>query len=320
MSKLKSFFLRSPVVRSLSDRSKRTVLPGFQGLSVYEVGTFFFKELGNTNLNDRSAAATYNFLMAIPPTMLFLFSLVPYLPLKDVQETINYAIFLITPSRNVQQSITKVVDDFMNNERRGLLSFGIILTLFFSSNGMMGLMRTFDRELETLYIERSGLKRRWTALKLTLMLLIVAVVTLIALVIQSSALNNYILKIFDNTVVVRLVSLSILVTLIFCSISIVYKYGPSLTNKFRFVSPGSVAATILIVLATAFFFFLVDNFLNYNKIYGPIGTLLAFMIWIRIGTLIILIGYELNVSILLTKARIDSKIATQRNNKPLTNN
>jgi len=285
--------------------SKRAVLPGFQGLSLHDVGKFFFRELFNTKMNDRSAAATYNFLMAIPPTMLFLFSLVPYLPLTDVQETIKYAIFIITPTSNLQNSLTKVVDDFMNNERRDLLSFGIILTLFFSSNGMMGLMRTFDRELHEFYIERSGLKRRWTALKLTVMLIIVAILTLVALIIQSSALNDFILSIYDNTIIVRLISFLILVTLIFSSISLVYKYGPSLTNKFKFVSPGSVAATILIILATAVFFFLVNNFLNYNKVYGPIGSLIAFMVWIRINTLIILIGYELNVSILITRTKKD---------------
>lgn len=307
MYRIKNFIYNLGVVQYLLQLSKRAVLPGFEGLSLFDVGSFFFREIGNVNINDRSAAATYNFLMAIPPTMLFLFSLVPYLPLDDVQQTIQYTIFIITPSSSIQESFAHIVDDFMNKERRDLLSFGIILTLFFSSNGMMGLMRTFDRELDNIYIERSGLKRRWTALKLTVMLLVVVVITLAALIIQSSALNHVILQVFDNTVIVRLISLLIITCLIFFSISIVYKYGPSLTNKFRFVSPGSVAATVLIVLATAVFFFLVDNFLNYNKVYGPIGSLIAFMIWIRINTLIILLGYELNVSILITKKKNEAQ-------------
>jgi membrane protein len=307
MSKIKTTILKSLPARSLNAFAKRTVLPGSGGLSVKEVAGFFFKQVRNTKLNERSAAATYNFVMALPPTLLFLFSLVPFLPLDGVQETINYAIFIITPSRNVQNSITQVVDDFMNNERRDLLSFGIILTIFFSSNGMMGLMRSFDRSHD-MYVKRTGLKRRWTAIKLTLMLIVVAVISIAVLVIQSSALNDLILKLYDNVITVKLLSFAIVVAIIFFSICIIYTYGPSLKDKFDFMSPGAFFATTLIVLATAVFFFLVDNFLNYNKVYGPIGTIIAFMVWIRINTLIILLGYELNVSIIMGKTEQEKKL------------
>ena len=121
--------------------------PGFQGLSLFEVGKVFFREVKHNRLNERSAAVTYNFVMAIPPTLLFLFSLVPYLPLENVQDTILDTLALITPNERIYSNVTGVVMDFMTNERTDLLSFGILLTLFFSSNGMMGLMRAFDRSL-----------------------------------------------------------------------------------------------------------------------------------------------------------------------------
>ena len=307
MSKFKTAIFRSAPVRSLHTFAKRTILPGAEGLTIKEVAGFFFKQVGNTKLNERSAAATYNFLMALPPTLLFLFSLVPYLPLEGVQETINYAIFIITPSVTVQKRITGVINDFMDKERRDLLSFGIVLTIFFSSNGMMGLMRSFDKS-NHLYVERTGLKRRWTAIKLTLMLIIVAIISLTALIIQSSAINSWILKLYDNVILVKVFSFLILVIVIFFSICIIYKYGPSLTDRFHFISPGAFFSTFLIVLATSIFFFLVDNFLNYNKVYGPIGTLIAFMVWIRINTLIILLGYELNVSIIIGKTEQEKKL------------
>src|SRR5690606_32368079 len=290
------------LVQSIRSFAERTVLPGSFGLTISEVSVFFFKQVSNTQLNDRSAAATFNFLMALPPTLLFLFSLIPYLPLDDVQQTIRYAIFIITPSQNIQESITGVIDDFMDNERRDLLSFGVILTLFFSSNGMMGLMRSFDR-MQDMYVERTGLKRRWTALKLTVMLLIVAIISIAALILQSRALNGIILQFYDNIALVKIISFLILVAVIFFSICIIYKYGPSLRDRFRFISPGAFFATFLIIIATALFFFLVDNFLNYNKVYGPIGTLIAFMVWIRINTLVLLLGFELNVSILMGKTK-----------------
>jgi membrane protein len=215
-----------------------------------------------------------------------------------VQETILNTIRLVAPNPNIYNSVSKVVVDFMNTPRRDLLSFGVLMTLYFSSNGMMGLMRTFDRGLP-IYVKRNAFKRRWTAIKLTVILICVAIISLAASIIQTEAVNGLLLKIFNNVIVIKMLSLLILVSLIFFTVSIIYTYGPSLTRRFKFISPGSVFATIVIVLATAVFFFMVNNFLNYNKVYGSIGTLIAFMVWVWLNTMVILLGYELNLSILM---------------------
>ena len=301
MTRLELAIYRSAPFRKVFAIARRSFPPGFEGLSLFAAGKIFFKEVKSTKVNERGAAVTYNFLMAIPPTLLFLFSLVPYLPLGDVQQTIIDTIQLVTPSSEVRSSLEAVVREFMNNERRDILSFGILLTIYFSSNGMMGLMRTFDRSVPV-YVKRSKLKRRWVALKLTFMLICVAIISLGLFIIQTSAVNDLLLRIFDSIYAVKMASLLIVVAIIFCSISIIYTYGPSLTNRFKFISPGSVLATRACVIATFVFFYLVNNFINYNKVYGSIGTLIAFMVWMWLNTMVILLGYELNVSILLGKA------------------
>jgi len=300
MTRLQAGILNLPPIRLIANWAKGVVLPGFQGVSLFDVSKFFYKEVTNTKINVRASAVTYNFLMAIPPTLLFLFSLIPYLPLGDVQVTILDTLKLLALPPAIYKSLSGLIIDFMNTQRRDLLSYGILLTLFFSSNGMMGLMNSFDRAT-TIHIQRSGLKRRWTAIKLTIMLICVAIISLAALILQSEALNGIILSVFNNVIVVKLVSMLILIGLIFCMISLVYTYGPSLVHKFSFVSPGSVFATILSVITTVVFFFLVNNFINYNKVYGSIGTLMAFMVWVWLNTMVILLGFELNVSILLGK-------------------
>lgn len=300
MTKFEKILLNLPFVKFIFRCAQGITLPGFDGLNLYEVGSFFFKEIGNTSMNVRAAAVTYNFLMAIPPTLLFLFSLVPYLPLDDVQQTIYNTIYLITPNPNVRYSLNNIVTDFMKNERRDLLSFGILLTIFFSSNGMMGLMRSFDRQ-SNVYVKRNGWKRRWTALKLTFMLICVVILALAAFIIQSNAVNDFLEKIFHGVMAIKTLSFVLVTVALFSSISLIYTYGPSLTHRFRFISPGSVFATILSIIATTVFFFLVNNFINYNKVYGPIGTLIAFMVWMWLNTTVILIGYELNISIMLGK-------------------
>lgn len=300
MTKLEWAILNWAPVRITRDLAKKVKMPGADGLSLYEIGDFFFRELKNTKLNIRCAAVTYNFLMAIPPTLLVVFSLVPYLPLKDVQQTILSTLLLVTPNEKAYQGISSIIIDFMNKEQTGVLSFGILFTLFFSSNGMMGLINTFEKSLPV-YVKRNGFKKRWTAIKLTVMLIIVAILSLAVFIIQAEALNDILLRIFDNVAVLRIVSLILVSLIIFCMISVIYTYGPSLTQRFKFVSVGSVFATIMSIITTTVFFFLVNNFLHYNKVYGSIGTLMAFMVWMWLNTLVIILGYELNVSILLGK-------------------
>ncbi|HLO69748.1 MAG TPA: YihY/virulence factor BrkB family protein [Flavipsychrobacter sp.] len=312
MTRLEAAILKLPPVKVISNWAKRVVLPGFQGVSLFDVAGFFVKEVSNTKINVRAAAVTYNFLMAIPPTLLFLFSLIPYLPLGDVEVTMLDTLKLLALPPAIYKSLSGLIIDFMNTERKDLLSYGILLTLFFSSNGMMGLMNSFDRAT-TIHIQRSGLKRRWTAIKLTVMLICVAVISLAALILQSEALNGLILSVFNNVIVVKLLSMLILISLIFTMISLIYTYGPSLVHKFSFVSPGSVFATVLSVITTVVFFFLVNNFINYNKVYGSIGTLMAFMVWVWLNTMVILLGFELNVSILLGKFSNNEVKAKQHN-------
>lgn len=274
--------------------------PGVKEISIYDVGRFFVHEVQENKLQIQAAAVTYNFLLAIPPFMLFLTSLVPFLQLENVEETLLLAIRLVTPNEALYQNLSSVIMDFMNNQRGEILSFGLLMTLYVSSNGIMALLHSFERSLPV-YVKRGGVARRWTAIKLTVMLCLVLIMTLVTLIIQAKSVNVYLLMLFNNTVVVRLVSIAIVICLILVAISSIYTYGPRLSSRMKFVSPGSAFATFLIVLTSAVFFFLVNNFIQYNKVYGSLGTLMAFMIWIWLNTFVILIGYELNISILLAK-------------------
>ncbi len=300
MTKLEKTILEIKPVRVFFRFLNSIYPPGFEGLSLFYVCRFFFKELGNSKVNERAAAVTYNFLMAIPPTMMFLFSLVPYLPLQNVQHTILDTINIITPNADVRRSISRLIIDFMHRKHKDILSVGILLTLYFSSNGMMGLIRSFDRD-HSVYVKRNSFKRRWTAIKLTFMLILALILAIAVLIIQSNAINKYLESWFNTVALIKWLSILFVISFDFFTISMIYKFGPSLTNQSKFVSAGSVFATIGSLLTTTIFFFAVNHFLNYNKVYGPIGTLIAFMGWVWLTTMVILLGYELNVSILLGK-------------------
>lgn len=307
MSEKRSSVFRWPIVRKTLRLANKIILPGEKKLSVYDVGKYLTLEITYLQIQERAAAVTFNFLMAMPPTLLFLFSLVPYLPLQNSEQVVLGAIRQITPNAKIYHSVSAVVKDFIHTRHRDILSIGILMTLLYSSNGMMGLMKTFDKSFSlyskdiSIYKQRGSVRRRWTAIKLTAMVLALCVVMLFVLVIQNKTLNRRLLTVFHHHWAIQSVSFLILVIVIFVAISIIYKYGPSLTHRFRFFSAGAIFATVASVAGTAVFFFLVNHFLNYSKVYGPIGSLIAFMVWVWFNTLIILLGYELNVSILLGK-------------------
>jgi membrane protein len=301
MTRLESLVANSVPVKIMTNWTRKVIVPGADRLSLFEIGKFFFTELRNAKLNVRCAAVTYNFLMAIPPTMLFFFSLVPYLPLKGVQKTILETLKLIVPNEKIYYTLRTVVVDFMNHQHGDILSIGILFTLFYSSNGIMGLIRSFEKSHLSMHVERSGLKKRWVAIKLTIMLMGVVLLSIVALIIQRNDINQLLKNVFGAVALVKIISLIIVLLMVFSTIAMIYKYGPSYKEQVKFVSVGAVFATIVCILSTFVFFFLVNNFINYNKVYGSIGTLMAFMAWMWLNTFIILIGYELNVSILQGK-------------------
>src|SRR6476620_5784159 len=147
-------------------------LPGFEGLPLYDVISFFRKQVKTQGLTERAAAISYNFIMALPPSLLFLFALLPNLPflsMKNIKIQLHGLIYDMIPARGYNKSVIDFVDSFMDESKFGLLSFGLFLSLFFASNAMMGIMRSFNKNYMG-FEPRKGLKKRFIAIRLTIIL------------------------------------------------------------------------------------------------------------------------------------------------------
>jgi len=310
MTKLERILLNLPPVRFVTEKCKHIVLPGFDGVPLYDVGVFFFQQMSKVGLTERASAVSYNFIMAIPPTCLFLFTLIPQLPFirqKSIRWQLKTLIREMIPAPQYNEGIIQFVDSFFENTKIGLLSFGFVLLIFFASNGMMGLMRSFNKN----YIgfqRRTGLQTRWTAIKLTLLMmgLIFACLLLLSLqgiVLRWMGINSDFVK-----TVIRILRWVFLITLIFYAYGFIYKYAPAIKKRWRIVSPGAIIATFLSILSTVGFSLFVSMFGKYNALYGSIGTIIVLMIVIYINSLVLLIGYELNVSIHSLKALADERV------------
>ncbi|TWV97961.1 YihY/virulence factor BrkB family protein [Chitinophaga pinensis] len=299
-----NIIFHSKPFRKLVDISKTLVLPGFEGVPLYDVIKFFLKEMRNQSLGERAAAISFNFLLAIPPFFIFLFTLVPYIPMQNVEATLYELAEDVTPNYNTYIIIRDMIHDFLYTHHNGLLSIAFIMGFFTSSNAVMGIARSFNKKLPG-FRRRKWWQKRLMALKLTLILIVLLLITVILIIAQGTVLG-YIFNYFGITDK-RILSLAdvarwlLIVLLFFSMLSVIYRFVPATVKKWKFITAGSTFATILMILVTILFSFFVNNFGNYNKIYGSIGTILILMLSIYFYSFILLIGFELNASIRILK-------------------
>jgi membrane protein len=291
------------------DWTKVCILPGFSPLPIYTVASFFFKEISKDSLVNKASSLAYNFMLAIFPGIIFLFTLIPFIPKGeglDFQMQLMDSIKLVLPGE-AYLAFKDTLEEIVLQQNGGLLSFGFILALFFSTNGVHNLMMAFNKS--SLIIEtRSWVKQRLIAIVLTVVIALSVIVCIIAMTLGTFALK-YIdteLNIQDGIMhfVIQFIRWALLGVLYFVTISILYRYGPAHAKKWKFFSAGSWLATILAFLTIWGFSYYINNFSSYNKIYGSISVLIVLMIWLYLNSLILLVGFELNASVDVSKRSV----------------
>lgn len=297
LTHIKTKITSSSPANWLIRQSQRILLPGFHGLPLYDVLKFFFQQVRKVGLTERTAAISFNFVMAVPPIIIFLCTLIPYLPIsKEFIQQLHGLIRDVVPGEKNNSAIIKFIDDFIKKPKNGLLSLGFLLALFYSSNAVMGIMRAFDKNYVG-FKKRNAFERRATALQLTSILFVLMLASLLLLIMQSSVLKWIGLKSFLLREMIGYARWIVIILLFLASISFIYRHAPFVHKRWKLITPGSVLATTLMFLFTIFFSYWVNNFSNYNKLYGSIGTILIVMLLIYFNSLVLLIGFELNVSI-----------------------
>ena len=309
MNNLKNIIANSFPFAYIIRKSKSTSIPGFNGLSIYDVARFFFRQINKVGLNERAAAISFNLIQALPAMLLFLFSLVPYLPESlNIKAAILDLFKDLTPNSGSYKLMVTIVNEILK-KHVGVFSFGFILLMFYSSNAVVGIIRTFDKSISEK--KKFFLHTRIRAIRLTLILMLLLIVSMI-LMIGQDELVSILRKFFHfkkhqflyGWNVIRWL---VIAAITFFGISFIYKYGPSIKKRWKIVSPGSILATALTLLTTIGFSYWVNHFSNYNKIYGSIGTVLIVMALIYLNSLILLIGFELNVSLTYLQAEKEER-------------
>ena len=317
MTKFEKFLTNLKPVSFLIRRSKEIILPGFHGLCLYDVIKFFFSQINRIGIRDRASAVAFNFIMAIPAAAIFIFTLIPYFPVaKNMQDELFTFIADVLPNSESRSLIMTTMNDLFSKPKTGLLSIGFILALFYSSNAMLGIIRTFDASLLS-KPKKVFMQRRLRAIKLTLVLILLIIITILLSIGQGALFASFLNWIGvsgkEKNFWTELLRWLLVISLFFYSIAYTYKYAPSVQKRWKLWSPGAAFATFLIVLATWLFSIWAQNFSSYNRVYGSIGALLIIMLLIFINSLMLLIGYELNVSINYLKQKAEERKTEEQN-------
>jgi len=302
----------------LVKKSKTWSPPGFQGMNLYAVLRHFLKDFDMPTFTEKASAISYNFIMSVPTSCLFLFTLIPNLPFvskRGMKYQLHALIHDIVPSKTYNAGLIQFVDSFINGSKIGMLSFTFVLSLFFASGAVMGLMRSFNKNYVGFQRMR-GLKARWEAIKLTMMLFGLLLLCLILLLLQWNILNWLGIKDLTIKNLIFYGKWIFIIGLIFYSYAFIYRYAPSTTRRWNLVSPGAVVSTFLSILVTIGFTAFVNNFGRYNILYGSIGTIMVIMIMIFLNSLVVLIGFEINLSINTLKTISENKQQTLITSKP----
>lgn len=301
MIKLQRIIISWKPIAFVIRKSKTTIIPGFQGLPLYDVVLFFFKQINKVGLNERAAAISFNLIMALPAALIFLFSLIPYFPKSfNVDKQILSLFKDITINSDTYKFVSDIINDLLK-KHVGIFSFGFVLLIFYASNAMIGIIRTFDKSIQ----EQKGFifHQRWRAIQLTTILILLVIGSSLVLIGQDQLFSLlkglFNLKSKNELPIWNAARWLVIIALVFYGIACTYKYAPSVQKRWKLASPGALLATFLTLTTTLVFSYWVSLFANssYNKIYGSIGTVLIMMLLIYINSLILLIGFELNVSI-----------------------
>jgi membrane protein len=293
------FIRKLPFVKKILNFLGRVTLPGFDGLSVHYVFKFFIERANQVSIDMRASSLAFQFFLAIFPTLIFLFTLIPYLPIENFQEELLILLQQMLP-KNVFDSTKDTIEDLITNKQGGLLSFGFIFTLYLTTNGVKAMIISFN--------DTSHLKEKRSTVKIWLVsLLMVFLLTLllsvgISLIVFGEIAINFMLNhqwISDGLSLYTLQTAQwlIMLAMFFFSISMLYYFGPAKHTRFRLFSAGASLATVFIVIVSLGFAYYVNNFANYNKLYGSLGTIIVIMLWMYFNTLGLLLGYELNNTI-----------------------
>lgn len=286
-----------PVIKTLVQIGKKIKIPGLEGMSLCDVLEMYIIGIVKGAITTRASGISYSFFMAIFPFLLFVLTLIPYIHIDGFQDSLLSLIEGVLPPKTYD-AVDGVLIDILKNQYGGLLSFGFIVSIFLMTNGVNAIFGGFEYSYHVTEV-RNVIRAYFISMMVSIVMTIFLLIT-VALTVFYQLLVDAVIKkglVEDQAFWLQIGRGILFVSMLFITVSMLYKFGTKSGKYFRFISPGAVFTTLLSILTFFLFGYYVTEFAQYNELYGSIGTLMILMIFIWLNSIILLLGFELNATI-----------------------
>lgn len=290
------WMLRQPWVVWVRRLLQRIKPWGASSVNLEQVVQFLAEGLFHGGVTTRAAAISFRLFLAFFPAMILLLSIIPYTPLNTADVLQN--LLLVFPAGTVEM-MEATVKDLMEQRQASIISVGFLLLLFYASGSVNAILLGFG---ESYLVEDPP---NWWAFRLLSLLLLLVLALLLGAAVLMVGFAGDVLVWMEargwiNSEEVPWLSLArwvLAVGLILASVTILYHAGNWKKWQMGLFSVGATMATLLIVLLSLGFSYFIGQFATYNKLYGSLGTLLVTLIWLNANSVVLLLGFELDVAI-----------------------
>ncbi|CDF78842.1 ribonuclease BN [Formosa agariphila KMM 3901] len=294
-----------PIVNFLVRFFKTLKLPGLEGLTVYDLLELYITGIIKGALTSRASAIAFNFFMAIFPFLLFILILIPHIPIEGFKAEFLDFLESFLPPTTSDFFFKNIFENIESSERGGLLSTVFLLSIFLMANGVNAVFSAFESSyhFET---SRSVIRQYLYALGVALILAFLVVISVavfgfVEIYVLGSlfdTLQHRGVEVGDSSIIfINIAKYVFGIIMVYLSTATLYYFGTREGKHSRFFSAGALFTTMLIVCFSYLFGVYIEEFSQYNELYGSIGALLILMFYLWLNSNIILLGYELNVSL-----------------------
>ncbi|WP_024769047.1 YihY/virulence factor BrkB family protein [Aquimarina macrocephali] len=286
-----------PVINILVKIGKKLILPGFEGLSIYDLIEIYVIGIIKGTFSARASAISWSFFLSLFPFLLFLLNLIPYVPIDGFEENFFEFVKGALPNQS-SDFFSGIFEDIASNPRGGLLSTVFVLSILFMTNGVNAVFSGFEYSYHVT-LNRNFVRQYVVALGVSIIVASLLLITVIGTLYFSYLVDDLNkMGVVDDTVFwLTLGKYGLFVFMIFVIIATLFYFGTSEGKQNKFFSPGAFMTTFLIIITTYLFGIYIDNFSNYNQLYGSIGAMLILMLYIWLNANLVLLGFELNASL-----------------------
>lgn len=294
-----------PVIRWFVQFFKRIKLPGFEGLSVYDLLELYGIGIVKGALTTRASAIAFSFFTAIFPFLLFVIILIPNIPIEGFQDEFLDFLHSFLPPQTSDFFITNIFENIEGHKQAGLLSSVFLLSMLLMANGVNAVFSGFENSYHQ-QLTRNVFQQYFYALGVAIILVFLMLITVavfgyfqiyIIKPIYQSVTGNSGLEHESALQWIVVAKYLFFVLMIYLATATLYYFGTKEGKHSKFFSVGALLTTLLIILTSYLFGIYIESFSKYNELYGSIGALLILLLYLWLNSNILLLGYELNATL-----------------------